>query len=228
MSQPWDGLLSNEEIDVIRRSGYGGRSNVGKSPALIVIDAQYNFFGARKPILEQLDEFPTGIGISAWESIDRSIKVLATAREAQIPVIFTRYVAGKSGNSHEGRMKRDHSKFNPDAPGSRIVDELRPEEGEVIIDKTFASAFFGTDLINHLISRSVDTLLIMGGTTSGCVRSTAIDSSNYGFRTVLIDDCLFDRISVSHRVTLLDIWMKYGILMDSSDVAEYLRSLDKK
>lgn len=225
MPEIWDGLISDEEREVIKRSGYGGRKDVGQRPALLIIDAQYNFLGSRKPILDQLDEFPTGVGLNAWKRIESSAMILKVAREANIPVIYTRYVAGTAGSSHEKRMKRDHSKFSPDAPGSAIVDELRPGEGEAVIDKNFASAFFGTDLINRLVGNSVDTLLIMGGTTSGCVRSTAIDASNYGFKAVLIKDCVFDRIAVSHRAAMLDIWMKYGILMDSVEVADYLSSL---
>lgn len=228
MSQLWDDLLTEEEREVIRRSGYGGRKNVGKFPVLLVIDAQYNFFGARKPLLEQLDEYPTGIGIIAWESVGRSANILNAARAARIPIIFTRYVAGSGEDSHESRMSRDHTKFTPDAPGSEIIEELKPMPGETVIDKTFASAFFGTELINRLIGYSADTLLIMGGTTSGCVRTTAIDASNYGFRTVIIEDCVFDRISVSHKVALLDVWMKYGILMNANEVSNYLVSLKKE
>lgn len=141
MSRIWDDLLSPEEKEVIRCSGYGGRKTTGKSPALLVIDAQYNFFGARKPMSEQLDEYPTGIGVNAWLSVGRLVRVLTVARNAGIPVIFTRYVASMGDLSHENRMRRDHTKFAPGAPGSRIVEELQPLEGETVIDKTFASAF---------------------------------------------------------------------------------------
>lgn len=228
MSNQWDDLLTETEKEIIRRSGYGNRRNLGKTPALLIIDAQYNFFGARKPIMEQLEEYPTGVGIEAWRNLDRTVSLLARARETGIPVIYTRYVAQDSGNSHESKMKRDHSKFSADSHGSQIVAELKPAEGDVLIDKNYASAFFGTSLINHLVGRSIDTLIIVGGTTSGCVRSTAIDSSNFGFNTALVSDCVFDRISVSHKVALLDIWMKYGSVLSSVEIEEYFGSLKKE
>ena len=118
-------------------------------------------------------------------------------------------------------MKRDHSKFSPDAPGSNILKELFPEPGEIVIDKQYASAFFGTPLINHLVSLGADTLIFIGGTTSGCVRTSAIDASNYGFNSVIVEDCVFDRLEVSHKVALLDVWMKYGTLVTHEEAMEY-------
>lgn len=227
MSFPWDELLSESEKEVIRRAGYGNRTITGTRPAFLVIDAQYNFFGARKPLLDQVDDFPTGIGIGAWNSLDHSRKVLSAARNAGIPVIFTRYVAQGGPRSHESRMSRDHSKFEPGSMGSEIVEELSPISGETVIDKNYASAFFGTPLINHLVGKSVDSLIIIGGTTSGCVRSTAIDASNYGFNAILVSDCVFDRIEVSHKVALLDIWMKYGSVTSAQDAVEYLKNIEK-
>ena len=225
MSHPWEADLSLTEKEVIERSGYGKRKAYGDKPALIIIDAQYNFFGSREPIKDQLDRYPTGVGIEAWSKVESSGRILQSARESRIPVFFTRYVAQDSEMSHESKMNRDHTKFKPDSHGSRIIEELKPLSEEIIIDKNYASAFFGTPLINYLVGLNVDTMIIIGGVTSGCVRATAVDASNFGFRVVVVEDCVFDRISISHKASLLDIWMKYGSVLHSDEVIEYFREI---
>lgn len=224
MHQQWDDIVSEKEREIIRKGGYGNRKDLGRKPALIVIDAQYNFFGDRSPTLEQMEKYPTGVGSKAWESLDKSVSLIKAARIAKIPVIYTRYVAQKSGRSHESKMKRDHAKFQPESKGSQIVKEMAPMGDEVVIDKQYASAFFGTSLINHLVSGGADTLLFIGGTTSGCVRTSAIDASNYGFNSVIVEDCVFDRLEVSHKVALLDVWMKYGTLVTHEQALDYFNT----
>ena len=127
--------------------------------------------------------------------------------------------------SHESKMNRDHTKFKPSSHGSQIIEELKPLSRETIIDKNYASAFFGTPLINYLVGLNVDTIIIIGGVTSGCVRATAVDASNFGFRVVVVEDCVFDRISMSHKASLLDIWMKYGSVLHSNEVMEYFKEI---
>ena len=228
MSHPWEADLSLTEKKVIEKSGYGKRKAYGNKPALIIIDAQYNFFGARESIENQLERYPTGVGLEAWSKVKTSIRILQSARKSKIPVFFTRYIAQNSRMSHESKMKRDHSKFESEAPGSQIIEDLQPLGEERIIDKNYASAFFGTPLINYLVGLSIDTLIIIGGVTSGCVRATAVDASNYGFRVVVIEDCVFDRISISHKASLLDIWMKYGSVLRSNEVLKYFNHIRQK
>lgn len=222
----WEDQLSETDKEVIRRGGYGGNRKLGLKPVLIIIDAQYNYFGANRNILEQLDEYPSGVGEEAWKTIKPSLRIVKEARERNVPIIYTRYVKQTGGKSaHEERILRDHSKYDVEAHGSQIIGELAPTKDNLVIDKSYASAFFGTPLINYLIGMNVDTVLIAGGTTSGCVRATAIDSSNFGFKTAIIEDCVFDRISASHKTSLLDFWMKYGSVIFSSEVLDYFKQL---
>ncbi len=225
MSHSWEADLSLTEKEVIERSGYGKRKAYGDRPALVIIDAQYNFFGSNEPIQDQLDRYPTGVGIEAWSKVGISSRILQSARESRIPVFFTRYVAQDSEMSHESKMNRDHTKFKQGSHGSQIIEELKPLSRETIIDKNYASAFFGTPLINYLVGLNVDTIIIIGGVTSGCVRATAVDASNFGFRVVVVEDCVFDRISMSHKASLLDIWMKYGSVLHSNAVMEYFKEI---
>jgi maleamate amidohydrolase len=225
VSHPWEADISSTEKEVIERSGYGNRKAYGVKPTLIIIDAQYNFFGSEEPIMDQLDRYPTGVGIEAWSKVESSGRILQSARDSRIPVFFTRYVAQDSEMSHESKMNRDHTKFRKESLGSQIIEELKPIDGEIVIDKNYASAFFGTPLINYLVGLNVDTIIIIGGVTSGCVRATAVDASNFGFRVVVVEDCVFDRISISHKASLLDIWMKYGSVFCADEVIEYFREI---
>ena len=94
-----------------------------------------------------------------------------------------------------------------------------------MIDKSHASAFFGTPLHAFMTRLKIDTLFILGGTTSGCVRSSAVEATARGFDTVVVWDCVFDRIEFSHKAALLDLWMKYCDLMDSGQVLDYVSLL---
>ena len=106
--------------------------------------------------------------------------------------------------------------------GRDIVAEIAPRAGELVIAKAGASAFFGTHLAAHLIKRGVDTVLMAGCTTSGCVRASVIDSHDYGFRTIVVEECVFDRALVPHRANLFDMEAKYAGVESLAEVLAYL------
>ena len=106
-----------------------------------------------------------------------------------------------------------------------IVDDIKPVGGEVVIQKTKPSAFFGTPLVASLIDKGVDTLIVLGCTTSGCVRATALDAFSFGFVTVVVEDGVFDRGWMSHAVNLFDLSQKYADVLDSGEVGNYLLGL---
>ncbi len=109
-----------------------------------------------------------------------------------------------------------------DPTNSRIVPELAPEPGEVVIEKRRPSSFFGTPLAAYLISRRVDTLVLTGNTTSGCIRATAVDSYSFGFATIIPESCVFDRVETSHRLSLFDLHNKYANVLSDEELALYL------
>ncbi len=97
--------------------------------------------------------------------------------------------------------------------------------GRYPIDKSYASAFYGTSLLSILIKLKVDTLIVAGGTTSGCVRATCVDAISRNFDVAVVEDCVYDRISVSHKVALLDLWMKYCDVISRDEAIEYASRL---
>jgi nicotinamidase-related amidase len=114
---------------------------------------------------------------------------------------------------------------DPDHPDLDIVEPVAPKEGEVVIDKSYASAFYGTDLLSRLVRGGHDSVIVVGNSTSGCVRATSIDAQQNGFDVLLPQECLFDRIEASHKVALLDLWMKYAEVLEREEVEAYVRSL---
>ncbi len=109
--------------------------------------------------------------------------------------------------------------------GAKIVDEITPEPGDVVIVKKRPSAFFGTILNTMLIQRGVDTLVIVGGTTSNCIRATTIDAMSYCYRAIIPNDCVYDRVQISHEVSLLDLDRAYADVVPSQSVLKYFETL---
>ncbi len=223
----WSDILSETDREVIARGGYGKKRGLGRAPALILIDCQYNHIGADKPILEQLAEYPAGGGAAAWGAVRRLVDVRGAARAAAVPVAYTRYCYSARGARYDGfALKRGNlERFLEGAPGTRIVTELTPADDELVIDKTTASALFGTPLVQYLVRLGVDSVLIGGVSTSGCVRATCIDAVSYGFNAAVLEDGVADRIEQSHKASLLDLWMKYADVMTCREAIEYLQGL---
>jgi len=104
-----------------------------------------------------------------------------------------------------------------------MVEAIASQEGDFVIDKSYASAFYGTPLLSVLIKLKVDTLIVAGGTTGGCVRATCVDAISRNFDVAVVEDCVYDRISASHKVALLDLWMKYCDVMSRDEALAYLK-----
>ncbi len=217
MAHIWDDILSEQDRAVIEAAGYarsGAASwesrGLGQRPVVLVIDMQNLTCGRNVPILEAIKEYRTAMGTIAWAAIDRIAPFVAAARERGVPIIYTRVVP------------RNHG---PNDPAVQIVEPLAPRGGDLVIDKNYASAFYGTALLNQLVRRGADTVIVVGNTTSGCVRATAIDAQQNGFSVVIPEECVFDRIQASHKASLLDLWMKYAQVMPTAQVLDYLNSL---
>ena len=227
MIKIWENSLTESDRIVIEKGGYGNKRGLGKSPALIIIDAQYNYVGDNKPITEQLADWPSGGGNEAWNAIEKIIPLRDAAYKANIPVIYTRNVQKKTINfdSFALKAKRDNSKYIDGSVGTQIIKELEPKETDLVVDKSYASAFFGTPFISYLIKLGIDSLVIVGGSTSGCVRATAVDAVTHNFNVAVVEDCVYDRIELSHKAGLLDLWMKYCDVSTAHEMTEYFEQV---
>jgi maleamate amidohydrolase len=213
---------TDEDRAIYQASGFGQSVGFGQRPALLIIDVQRRTVGSRRPVLEAIEhDYPTACGDRAWQAIDALVPLLEHARAAGWPVIYP-CVAPK--DTHSPRME---AATNPrimeiDAVGYEFVDEIAPRAADPVIPKHGPSSFFGTPLLRHLIGNQVDTVLLAGCTTSGCVRATAVDAFSHNFRTIIVEDCVYDRAELSHQVGLFELNAKYADVLPSSTVLDKL------
>lgn len=201
------------DLEVFGRQSYGHRLGFGNAPALLLVDFVQGF----------MDEGLFGSG-QIVQAMRRTIPLLALARAKRVPVFFTRIVFADDGSDCGWMVKKVPSGagLTEANPASQVVAELAPLAGEVVLRKRQPSAFFGTDLAGLLQLRRVDTLLVTGCSTSGCVQASVVDAMSHGFRTVVVEDCVGDRHQPSHEVALLNMDMKYADVMASGAVMEWL------
>lgn len=214
----WEDLLTERDKAVIEAAGYDkeGASSwesrgLGDNPVVLVIDMQRLVVGEDVPILEAVEEYRTAMGEIAWDAIEHIEDFLAFARGHDVDVMYTRVVP----TSYD----------DPDHEDLDIVDPVAPEAGETVVDKSYASAFYGTDLLSRFVRNEYDTVVIVGNSTSGCVRATAVDAQQHGFNVVLPQECLFDRIEASHKIGLMDLWMKYAEVLEKEEVEDYVEEM---
>jgi nicotinamidase-related amidase len=223
--RPWDGIITEEERRAYRAAGFGRPSGWGQRPGLLVIDVQYRTVGTQpRPFWEAVAEYPTSCGEVGWNAVREIQPVLAEFRAQGWPVLYP-HVAPKQAFDRGRLAAKVPAIMDIPAAGYAFVEEVAPVEGDVLIPKKHPSAFFATALASHLIDLGVDTLVVTGCTTSGCVRATVVDAFSYNFRVVIPEECVYDRGRTSHAVNLFDMSEKYADVMPVSEALQRLRSL---
>jgi nicotinamidase-related amidase len=227
--RPWDRFLTSRDREVIAAAGYGAKSGFGERPALLVVDMTYNFCGDRpEPILESVKRFRASCGEAAWIAVPQIEALIAVARQRGVPVIYTLRDARDDGwDRGQWRGKNRRSGEDATGNGNRIIDELGPRPGDIVLRKQKPSAFFATPLMAQLTQLRCDTVIVAGCTTSGCVRATALDAFSYNLRVAVPEDAVFDRAEASHAISLFDMNAKYADVMPAADIAAYLRSVPR-
>lgn len=209
----WDDVIPQAERDLYTRGGWGGRIGYGRRPALLIVDMYRAFVDPAYP-------FSTP---GAPHTVRAIRTLLDRARASRCPAFFSkarrRTVAAERGRSKATAVR--HPIMAGDG-AYEIVPELTPLPTESVIVKSAPSAFFGTDLASYLIHGGVDTLIVTGTVTSSCVRATVLDAFSYNFRVIVPLECVCDRSTVAHKVSLFDIDMKYGDVTPVSEVLAYL------
>lgn len=225
--RPWDGIIPEGEQVAYRTAGWGRHTGIGLKPALLIIDVQYRTMGERPlPILEAIKQLPTSCGEYAWRALPYIAKLLGKFREIGAPVLYP-HVAVKGPH--------DRGQFETKVPGVMdvpiaaydFVADVAPRPNEVLVPKAHASAFHGTALTSYLIGLGVDTVILTGCTTSGCVRATAVDACQLNYKVVVPEDAVYDRSPTSHAVNLFDMSSKYADVMPTEDLIARLESGSK-
>jgi maleamate amidohydrolase len=207
----------SDETQIYRRQGFAQSAGWGQHPALLIVDFVIGF----------TDPAHFGGGNIA-PAIDRTVGLLAHARATGWPIVHTRVVYAEDGSDAGAFTHKVPSllKLTETSELSQIVPELTPAPGEYIIKKRQASAFFATELAGWLHHRGVDTVLVAGCTTSGCIRASVVDSVSHSFRTIVLTDCVGDRALGPHEANLFDMGQKYADLRTSDEVMGHYRKAD--
>ena len=211
-----DKETTQDTQQIYQRAGMDGRMGFGRKPAVLVVDLSIGFTSPESPL---------GGDLSAVLSANR--RIIDRAREKLVPVIFTT-VAFDESFSDAGVWMEKIPTLKVLVRGSKLVD-IHPDLGrradEPVIVKQGASAFFGTSLSARLTYLGVDTIILTGATTSGCVRATAIDCLQFNYRTIVPVECVGDRAQGPHEANLFDIGAKYADNVSVEVVLKYLDGL---
>ena len=201
------------DTDIYRQQNFGNRIGFGRRSALLVVDFTVGFN----------DEKLFGGG-NIDAAIKRTAGLLDFFRKKKLPIAFTRVVFADDGSDTGAfGMKVPSLRILTEKhPAGQVVPELEPRSSEYIVRKAHASAFFGTGLAPWLVHHGVDTVVVTGCTTSGCVRASVIDASAHNFRPIVARDCVGDRAMGPHEANLFDMGQKYADLLDRDEIIRQL------
>jgi len=215
--------------DTVRRydaAGFGRPVGMGSRPALLIIDVQYRTTGtAPVPFEQAIEEFPTAVGEVAWDAVGNIAKLVEVFRRNGWPVLYP-YVAPKKSFDQGALGAKVPAIMTIAERGYDFVEEIAPQEGDVLLPKKHPSAFFGTPLASYLIQTGADSLVVTGCSTSGCVRGTVVDAFAYNYRVSVPSDAVYDRSQVIHDVNLFDMDQKYADVSTTDEIIAGLASIE--
>ena len=210
--------MSDETREIYERARLGQSVTLGARPAVLVVDFSRGFTDPESTM-----------GSELTREVEATNRLLAAAREREIPVIFT--TIGFEPNLKDGSLWLEKAPgLGELIIGSKWVEidpRLERRDEETVILKKGASAFFGTNLPSILVSQGVDTIVMCGATTSGCIRATAVDLLQYGYPTLVPRECVGDRAQAPHEANLVDIQAKYADVVSVEDALAYIESVSR-
>lgn len=228
----WDDFLTEKDKRIFELAGYGKRGGFGKRPALFIIDVQYNFLGDApgETHEEGLKKYRTHCGESGWKTVPHIERLLKLAREKNVPVFYTqseRRPDMLDSGVQVGKNHRGSDKISTEGShATQTVAPIAPQPQDLLIGKRKPSAFFGTLFMSYLNFLDVDTLILTGGSTSGCLRATAVDAYSFNFKVIIPEESTFDRFESSHAMNLFDLNCKYADVIPTENAAKYLSELE--
>jgi len=203
-------------LESYQSKGFAARSGYGKRPALLIVDFINGFTDPTSPL-----------GGDFSSQLDATNKLLTAFRRAALPIAYTviEYEPGFRDAGVFIQKVPSLAVLLRGSPMCAVDDRIAPRPGEYIVSKKYASSFFGTNLDTHFRTHGVDTCVIVGCTTSGCVRASAIDSLQYGYRTIVVREGCGDRAEGPHEANLFDIDAKYGDVVPLGECLDYVNGL---
>ena len=195
---------------------YDNDAGFGKRPALVLVDFAHAYFDKECPLFAGVDD-----------ALASALRVRDAAHEAGIPVVLTRVLYRPDG-SDGGRFFQKAKPLEAFIEGRRtadFADGLTPRDDEIIVTKQYPSAFFATSLASTLHTLGVDSVILTGLTTSGCVRASCVDSMSHGFATSVVREACGDRHEAPHEANLFDMNAKYADVVSEAAIIQHLSGL---
>jgi nicotinamidase-related amidase len=216
------------ESDMRIYAPYARDTVVGSHPALLCVDL-YNLVyegGAKSPI-DIAPQYPSSCGIHAHRAVEPTKRLIAAARRAGLPIFFcTQDIRANARPAGAVSTKRRGRVMNPD--NYRIYHEFPVRDTDIMIFKQRASAFQGTPIVSHLNVLGVQSLIVCGEATSGCVRASVVDAYSSGFNVAVVEECTFDQTELTHKVNLFDMHHKYADVMKLAEVEAHLGGMAQR
>lgn len=218
----WRDVVPPDVLELYKH--YERDTFVGPAPALIAIDLyELAYQGGPLPVHEVSKTYPSSCGEHAWAAIPPTQRLFAAAREAGLPIFYS---TGETRPDARSRavLATNRRGMSLDPALFEIRAEFKPQPSDVIIRKARASAFFGTPLVAHLVQLGIKSVIMIGESTSGCLRASAVDAYSNGFHVTLVEECCYDRSLLSHQINLFDLHHKYADVMHVDEVVAHLES----
>jgi nicotinamidase-related amidase len=229
MPEPiWNSFLTEQDRAVFEKKGMAPRVGFGTRPALLVIDVNYSFCGDKpEPLLESIKRWNYSCGEDSWNAVGAMKPLIEKARAKGVPVIYTagtrrpdNWDSGswgwKNTRAHEGVT------LSRNVDGSQIIPDIAPGPNDVVVHKQKPSGFSNSIMASCLAAFHVDSVIVVGGSTSGCVRATAVDAFNYNYKVIIPEECCFDRSEASHAICLFDLDRRYADVVKTSEIIDHL------
>jgi maleamate amidohydrolase len=216
-------MMEDHNVETDNELLYGGKGfgltmGYGQRPGIVVIDIIRAFTDYTNPKML--------LATNLEKQMKEIKRILTVARARKIPIFFTTVAYDDDDLKDAGLWALKHKgsrTLRVGTPEVEIDPTLEFQKGEMLLTKKYASAFFGTDLVSRLTTQSIDTLIITGSTTSGCVRATAVDGISYGFRPIIAREAVGDRSKEAHEQSLIDLQAKYADVVSTEEVLHYLQ-----
>jgi len=225
--KPWEQYLGEADRAVLERGRFARRMGYGSRPAVVVIDAQRYMVGE-----EGNDEhWPSSCGAVGRAALGQIQRVVVQAQHSGIPCFFTLFELDPRGSDIGVYGRKRDLLDSPHwclagTPGAQLAPQLVPGERDLVFVKKKPSGFHGTPLLGYLVERRIDTVIVVGGATSNCIRATVFDSSSYNFRTIVPQEAVFDRIAISHAISLFDMDRQFADVVPVDDLLGYLQKFE--
>lgn len=221
----WEEIFTEADRALLEKFARGERQSFGERPALIIVDVVKSFLGSKPAsALDSAKEYRTSCGATGWEALQHIRMLLEGFRRRHLPVVYTT-IDQETVNHSWGVDKWSSPKERWNADAWEIADEIKPLPSEPVVKKTKASGFLFTPLPAILHNMQADCLVVVGTSTSGCVRATVVDGLSYKYPVFVVEECTFDRFELSHLVSLWDMNAKYADVITIGEALDHIGRL---